>query len=119
MAVEFRGRGAGAVGDQSEQGALGIESKMPRVSLLPDDGINAKPLPDGFEDVEITVGPGADQTPVAAGANNLFRRAPAQDALGQPTQTLNDLGIIAAPAVMNDAGLRPPFAGIPDVLCQL
>jgi hypothetical protein len=88
VAVEFRGRGAGAVGDQGEQGALDIEAEV-RAGLLPHDGVDAELLPDGFEHVEVAVGPGADQAPVTAGANDLFRRAAAQDALGQPTQTLD------------------------------
>lgn len=119
MAVEFRDRGAGTVGDQGEQGALDIEAEMPRVGLLPHDGVDAELLPDGFEDVEVAVGPGADQAPVATGSDDLFRRATAQDALGQPAQTLDDVGIVGAPAVMHDAGLRSPLAGIPDVLRQL
>ena len=73
MAVEFRGRRAGAVGDQGEEGPLDIEPEMPRAGLLPHDGVDAELLPDRFEDVEVTVGPGADQAPVASGANDLFR----------------------------------------------
>jgi hypothetical protein len=46
---------------------------MPRAGLLPHDGVDAPWLPDGFEDVEIAVGSGADQVPVAAGTDNLFR----------------------------------------------
>lgn len=73
VAVEFGRWRAGAVGHQSEQGAFDIESEMPRAGLLPHDGVDAQLLPDGFEDVEIAVGPGADQVPVAAGTDNLFR----------------------------------------------
>lgn len=119
MAVEFRGRGAGAVGDQGEQGALDVKPEMPRPGLLPHDGVDAELLPDGVEDVEVAVGPGADQAPLAAGADDLFRRAAAQDALGQPTQPLDHVGIVGAPAVMDNAGLRPSLGGIPDVLRQL
>ena len=119
MTVELRGRGAGAIGDQGEQGALNIESEMPRAGLLPHDGVNAELLPDGFEDVEVAVGPSADQAPVATGADDLFRRASAQDALGQPAQPLDDFWIVGAPAVMNDARLRPSLRGIPDILRQL
>ncbi|MDP2811780.1 MAG: hypothetical protein Q8O34_16705 [Rhodocyclaceae bacterium] len=118
-AVEFRGRGAGAIGDQGEQGALDIEPDVPRAGLLPHDGVDAELFPDGFEDVEVAVGPGADQAPVAAGSDDLFRRATAQDALGQPAQTLDDFGSVGAPAVMHDAGLRSSLGGIPDVLRQL
>ena len=97
VAVEFGGRRAGAVGHQGEQGAFDIETQMSRLGLLPDDGVDAQLLPDGFENVEVTVGPGADQVPVAAGSDDLFRRATAQDALGQATKALNDFGASARP----------------------
>jgi hypothetical protein len=106
VAVEFGDRGAGAIGHQGEQGAFDIEAEMTRPGLLANNGVDAELLPDGFEDVDVTVGPGADQAPVAAGAHDLFRRAAAQDALGQSAQALDHVGIVGAPTVMHDAGLR-------------
>jgi hypothetical protein len=106
MTIEFRGRGAGTIGDQGdqgEQGALNIESEMPRAGLLPHDGVTAELLPDGFEDVEVAVGPGANQALVTASTYDLFRRASPQNALGQPAQPLDDVAIVATPAVMHDA----------------
>ena len=105
MAVEFRGRGTGAVGNQCKQCALGIKSELPRTGLLSNHGVDAQLLPERFEDIWVTIGPGADQAPVAAGADNLFRRASAQDALGQAAQPLDNVRIVGAPTVMNDARL--------------
>ncbi|MBK9085363.1 MAG: hypothetical protein IPL80_08680 [Sterolibacteriaceae bacterium] len=73
MTVELRGRGTGTVGNQSEQGAFDIEPEMPRAGLLAHDRVDAELLPDGFEDVDVAIGPGADQAPVAAGSDDLFR----------------------------------------------
>ena len=92
---------------------------MSRAGLLPHNGVDAQLLPEGFEDVNVAIGPGADQPPVAAGANDLLRRAAAQDALGQSAQPLNNVRIVGATAVMHDARLRPSLGGIPDILRQL
>jgi hypothetical protein len=119
MAVQLRGRRAGAVGDEGEQRPLDIESEVPRAGSLPHDGVDPQLLPEGFEDVEVAVGPGADRAPMATGADDLFPRAPAQDALGQPAQTLDDFRIVGSTAVMDDARLRSSLAGVPDVLRQL
>ena len=73
MAVELGRRGAGAVGDQGKQGALDIEPKVPCSGLLPYNVVNAELFPDGFEYVEVAVGPGADQAPVTACTHDLFR----------------------------------------------
>ena len=62
MAVEFRGRSTGTVSDQGEQRALDINA-----GLLLNHGVDAPLLPEGFENVEVTLGPGADQAPVVAG----------------------------------------------------
>jgi len=83
VAVEFRGRGTGTVGNEREQGALDIEAEVAHASLLSHDGVDAQLLPDGFEHIEVAVGPGADQAPITPGANDLFRRTTPQDALAR------------------------------------
>ena len=82
MAVEFGSRSAGAIGYQGKQGAFDVEPEMPRAGLLPQDGVNAELLPGGFKHIDVAIGPGADQPPVAAGTYDSFRGTTAQDALG-------------------------------------
>jgi len=119
MAVELRGGGAGAVGDQGEQGPLQVESEAPAGGLPLKDGADAEAIPDRFQGVHIAVGPGAVQAPRAPGSNDLLRRTAPQNAFGQAPQALGGVGIIGATAVVDDLGLRTPLVGVPDVLRQL
>jgi hypothetical protein len=73
--------------------------------LLPDHPIDAQLLPQAFEDVGISIGPGTDQAPFFIRRNDLLRTTATQDASRQPPQPLDDFRIVIATTVMDDRSL--------------
>lgn len=85
------------VGHQCKERALHVKPEAPPAGLLAHDGVDPQALPDLLQNVDVPVGPRADQPPTGIGGEDLLGRAAAQDALGQPAQALGHLGASARP----------------------
>ncbi|MBK7237585.1 MAG: hypothetical protein IPI02_18910 [Sterolibacteriaceae bacterium] len=110
VAVQLRTPCQRPVGHHREQRALDIEAQPPRRRLLGEDLADAQPLPQRFKRIDVAVGPGADQAPVAVLGDDSLGRAAAQNALGKSAQALCNGGIVGTPEVTQNAGLGRRFS---------
>src|SRR5262249_36330843 len=87
--------------------------------LVCDDIGKAQSLPQRFQDVERTIGPGIDQAPLGRVLHNLFGLTFFEDTAGEVSQALRGLGILGSAAIVENAYLRALFLRIPHALGQL
>ena len=119
-AVALGGGGAGAVGDQGEQGALDVEGEAGVVGArLGNDLGQAEALPQGVENEQIAEGPGAHEAAVGVAVGELLGVAALEDAAGQAAQGLGGLGVIGAADIVEDADARALAEGVPGVVGDL
>ena len=101
---------------------LTYRNEYPRMALvekLADELGQPDLSPQVFQNIDVAVGPSVEHAQRRVLGGELFGRAALQDASGEAAQPFGGLGVVAAPAAMEDAYAGALLARVPDVLGDL